>query len=239
MLKIAIFEDDSVHTLILKDKLKASVQIPCELTVFASMEDFKASFAEENSYDIVFMDIELEHEKENGIQIAHAINQLSPDTQIIFISQYLEYVSNVYETEHIYFINKEQMDTYLPKALDAAIKKLALLKHQYLTFSQKKQLCRIRQNDILYMERNLRTTSVYTRSREEPYTTSLSLQVLKEQLSSCFLLCHRSFLVNLKAVSTFNREEITLFNGCTIPMGRTHYEEFKKAFARTAIDPNS
>ena len=63
MLKIAIFEDDSVHTLILKDKLKASVQIPCELTVFASMEDFKASFAEENSYDIVFMDIELEHEK--------------------------------------------------------------------------------------------------------------------------------------------------------------------------------
>ena len=61
----------------------------------------------------------------NGIALADQINKLCPDSQIIFISQYLQYATAVYETEHVYFIHKLQMAKYLPLALQAACRKLA------------------------------------------------------------------------------------------------------------------
>ena len=39
-----------------------------------------------------------------------------------FISQYLQYATAVYETEHAYFIHKQQMEKYLPLALKMCIR---------------------------------------------------------------------------------------------------------------------
>ena len=44
-----------------------------------------------------------------GIDAAKQINLIQPSAQIIFISSYLEYFSDVYETEHLYFVLKSQM----------------------------------------------------------------------------------------------------------------------------------
>lgn len=81
------------------------------------------------------MDIELGSESVSGIKLAQRINLLNPNTQIIFISQYLQYASSVYETDHIYFVYKQQMEEYLPKALSASCRKLNKLRQQYFCFN--------------------------------------------------------------------------------------------------------
>ena len=80
------------------------------------------------------MDIILEKDSENGIQIAKTINHLFPYAQIIFISQYLEFAPTVYETKHIYFINKDRLDDYLKKAIYTALENISRLRSQYLYF---------------------------------------------------------------------------------------------------------
>lgn len=237
MLKIAICEDNPIHARLLEDSVRSALDYECEITVFEASLKFLNSIQQTGTrYDIVLLDIQLDSSKTNGISLAQDINRQSPDTQVIFISQYLEYASSVYETKHVYFINKEQMDLYLPKALGAAVENLKKAKQRFLYFSQKKQKIRVKQSDILYMERILRSTSIHTRIQPEPYTTPENLQALLERLSSAFILCHRSFLVNLRAVSTFSREQITLLDGQSVPMGRTHYESFKKAFAKITFE---
>lgn len=234
MISIAICEDNSVHTQRLHNMVEPLLNVPYTITAFSSGQKFCHSLEEgENSYDLVFMDIELEADSMTGIQLAQKINSISPHTQIIYTSQYLEYASPVYETKHVYFVHKAQMDQYLEKALDSALKNLEIIRGQYLYFKKRKRQFRIPQSDILYMERILRNTDIYT--REEKHSTSDSLKTLMEQLSPSFVLCHRSFVVNLKAVSSFSREKITLFNGQTIPVGRTHYSQIQKSFAKVML----
>ena len=105
------------------------------------------------------MDIELP--EKSGIILSKEIQQTHPATQIIFITQYREYCSDVYETEHVYFIHKSDAKQYLPRAIKKAIFNLEQRKNNYLTISWNRREHNILLDDIIYMERNLRTTTIY------------------------------------------------------------------------------
>ena len=219
MLKIAICEDSEIFVEIIKKNIETILKVPYELHPFLSGKEFMTSLPEMGCpYDIVFLDISLGEETVSGIELGQIINGENPRTQLIFISQYLEYASDVYSTKHTYFIYKNRLNEYLPAALDA-----------FLTVKIKKSHHRIPVNDILFLERNLRETFIYTKS--ETYTVRDKLNILQQQLPDFFVCCHRSFLVNLHAVSRLQHTEITLTTGQQIPVSRAHYEDVKKSFS--------
>lgn len=125
MLKIAVCDDNPIQCAQIRDMTVSNLQLPAKITTFTSATDFLEHISEKKShFHIVLMDIDLGTESLSGITIAEKINLLSPDTQIIFISQHLQYASSVYETNHVYFLCKQQLAEYLPKALTAACRKL-------------------------------------------------------------------------------------------------------------------
>ena len=231
MLIIAICEDNLIHAERLKKKIEVILDVPFEIQMFISGSDFLRNCKKSNiSYDMIFMDIILENDSENGIQIAKTINHLFPFAQIIFISQYLEFAPTVYETKHIYFINKDRLDDYLKKAIYTALENISRLRSQYLYFRRNQKDYQVLKNEILYLERILRTTEIHIRGAS--YTATDSIPELLKQLSDSFILCHRSYAVNLYAITTFHRSGITLSNGQSLPVGRKYYDQVKKAFAR-------
>ncbi len=119
------------------------------------------------------------------------INGENTRTQLIFISQYLEYASDVYSTKHTYFIYKNRLNEYLPAALDAALKNLQTDEEQYLTIKIKRSHPRIPVNDILYLERNLRETSVHTRT--EAYTVQRQAECSPATASGFFRVLPQKF----------------------------------------------
>lgn len=231
MLNIAICEDNPIHANCLKEKIEELLDVPFEIHMFISGNNFLQSCKKNDiDYDMIFMDIILEKDSENGIQIAKTINHLFPYAQIIFISQYLEFAPTVYETKHIYFINKDRLDDYLKKAIYTALENISGLRSQYLYFRRNQKDYQVLKNEILYLERILRTTEIHTRGAS--YTATDSIPELLKQLSDSFILCHRSYAVNLYAITTFHRSGITLSNGQSLPVGRKYYDQVKKAFAR-------
>ena len=121
MLKIAVCDDNPIQCAQIRDMTVSNLQLPTKITTFTSAADFLEHISEKKShFHIVLMDIDLGTESLSGIVLAEKINLLSPETQIIFISQHLQYASSVYETNHVYFICKQQLAEYLPKALTAA-----------------------------------------------------------------------------------------------------------------------
>lgn len=230
MLKIAICEDSEIFVEIIKKNIETILKVPYELHPFLSGKEFITSLPEIGCpYDIVFLDISLGEETVSGIELGQIINGENPRTQLIFISQYLEYASDVYSTKHTYFIYKNRLNEYLPAALDAALKNLQTNEEQFLTLKIRHSHIRIAVNDILFLERNLRETFIYTKS--ETYTVRDKLNILQQQLPDFFVCCHRSFLVNLHAVSRLQHTEITLTTGQQIPVSRAHYENVKKSFS--------
>ena len=92
MLKIAICEDNSIHCKQIHDLTCSCLQAAYDIDIYTSADDFLARITDKKCpYQIVLMDIELDCGDMSGIHLAEKINLSNPETQIIFISQYLQY----------------------------------------------------------------------------------------------------------------------------------------------------
>lgn len=235
MLTIAVCEDNPITSEEICQKIKQYSPMEAQIFSFSDDSDILAAIRERQfEPHIVFMDIELQGS--SGIQTAKNITSLLPDCQIIYITNYVDYASQVYESSHIYFILKSQTDTYLPKALQKAIARLEELGRFYLAIQFGKTTARIPQKDILYMERVLRNTEIHT--RETIYRTPEKLNALKDNTESWFSFSHRSFLVNCRHIVTMNRQTCTLSDGSKIPVSRTYYKELQHNFMNCVWEEN-
>ena len=93
--------------------------------------------------------MDIEFDVSSGIEASKQINAWHPDCQIIYITNYTNYFTSVYETSHIYYILKKDIDTYLSTALKKAIQQIAKINQYYLIIQSKQQHIRIAQSKIL------------------------------------------------------------------------------------------
>ena len=127
MIRIAVCEDDYVYIEMIQSILQSCITVPYEVKFFSSGTEFLNTLTGHGCpYTLVITDSDLGSQSVNGITVAKRINKMNGDTQIIFVSQYLEFASDVYETSHLYFVNKKKLLEYLPKALTAAHEKSAV-----------------------------------------------------------------------------------------------------------------
>lgn len=234
MLKIALCEDNPIQTQRIKSAIENILHVPYELTCFCKGADFLQEIRNNACpFSLILMDIELETASLSGISLAKRLNSLSPKAQIIFITQYSEYASDVYETAHTWFLTKDNLEKYLPKALRAALKNLETSRGPFFSFQKKADIYRIPAGEILYMERVLRETFLHT--SRETYRFSEKLSQAAKRLPVPFVLCHRSFLVNLKYVQSLNRQKLTLITGTTLPVARSCYPHVREALTQMVL----
>ena len=60
--------------------------------------------------DCVFLDIVMEDNTPRGIEIGTKINERWPYCQIVYLTDYIMYASDVYRTRHTYFVTKQDFD---------------------------------------------------------------------------------------------------------------------------------
>lgn len=227
MLKIGLCEDNEIqHNQILS--FLETISFPKHtIDSFYKGNDLYNSIQEavkdKEPYDIVIMDIDLPDG--NGIKFSKRINVFSPHTIIIYMTAYEEYVSDVYDTEHIYFILKKNYQKYLPHALSLANEALNKQRRASIKIFWNKEEYNILQKDIFYMERQLRKTIIVTPT--QTYSTSEKLPDLLERLEDSFAMCHRSFLINLKMVQEISKDSALLIDGTSIPISRRYYSAVK------------
>lgn len=88
---------------------------------------------------------------------------------------------------------------------------------------------RIDREKILYAESVGRKVVLHMRSGELAYYAKM--REAEEELGSQFFRCHRGYLVNFKAVKSYEAGSIRLKNGETILMSKQKYNEFAAAYA--------
>lgn len=233
-MKIGICDDDLLHLnyihTFVSNYLDTTIhQInplsPKELGILVQTNTF--------DYNILITDIDMG--EQNGIKLVEKINIQHPNCIVIYVSNYLLYATQVYDTKHIYFVLKQELETRLPKALDRALEHYCNTQSTNITFKYQNINYTLPYNDILYFESKGRYILLYTRDRE--YQFIGALKSLIPTLPYQFHKCHNSYVINLKQVKCLSRTNCKLTNSTIIPISKTYTKQIEQEYIRYLSSP--
>lgn len=216
-------QEDINDTISLIEDLSKKLQINFNLKICPS-----TSYLFENisKFDFLFLDIEIRDE--NGIEIGYKLKEISHHCKIIITSNFKKYLIQGYK------INAER---YFLKP----ISRLEFLKEmEGLIYIHNKQFNgiydekiskeKILFTDILYIDVYQRKTRIHFKNNKS-LSTNYSLKELHALLDNeMFSQSHKSFVINLKYVSSIFKDEIQLINSECIPLSRSHKKTFEEKY---------
>lgn len=224
MTNILICDNDKTAAELLQQSVEQLFPGECSVQICSSSASFYHQLANGNP-DIVLMDILLGGE--NGIELAKKHFPRDSGVAVIFVTGYLEYCTDVYETEHVYFLPKPVQNDKLRRAL---IKALRARDEAPCTFTVRTDgvLRRIDVREVYCVESFYRKLRI--RMLDEVFECYGSIAGLPQEVLSRMIHCHKSFLVNPEHVRTMDRQTFLLTNGHTIPISRNRYAMSREAF---------
>ncbi len=228
MLRTAICDDNEHDLKAIAESFKKNCGFYSpELMLFSSGKELLYEI-ENRAYkpDILLLDIVLS--EDDGISVAKKINILCPSCGIIFLTAYISYATDVYETRHSYFILKSQFQQRISSAMTKVISDISYGKN--ITFKDRSATVTLSVYEIAYLERNLRKTFVchVSGTKYETYTKPDAL--LRGLGDSFFIQCHQSFYVNMYEIASMGNDQFVLNNGACIPISRSRKSESRKLF---------
>lgn len=208
-LKVIIGDDDSGMRLVLR---KAIEKVP-GFELVGEAEDGEASLTlyEKLKPQIVFLDIEMP--KLTGIECATKIMDLNPKTKIIFATAHEQYMPAAFQLYAFDYLIKPFKIERIFQSLER-IKALDLKAEEYhvskiiksdkivdkLLIKNKEGISFVDMKDIIIVQREDRSTVIYT--KDNHYVTSESLSELEDRLdSSIFYRSHKSYIINLSMIT--------------------------------------
>ncbi len=169
--------------------------------------------------DIVFLDIEMEGL--TGIAIA---SQLPENTCFIFTTAYLKYALEGFDLDAVDYLHKpfaySRFQIAFAKALRRIGRQPIKTTSQCIVVKQDYNNITIPIDDILYIEAVEGYSKIFRTSGECVMSRILLKNIFTMLPSESFLRIHRSFIVSKSKVKSFNKQEVLLNNGLTLPIGR-------------------
>ncbi len=175
----------------------------------------------------MFLDIEMEDI--NGLYIAA---RLPEDTCFIFTTAYLHYALDGYDLDAVDYLHKPFSFTRFQSAFNKALRRLGRKQMrsggQSIVVKQDYNNINIPVDDIIYIEAMEGYSKIF-RVSGACVVTRMILKNLAAMLSpDDFIRIHRSFIVSRSKVKSFNKQEIYLNNGSTLPVGRQYAADIVK-----------
>ena len=225
MIRIAVCDDtieicSEIESIILDYDNQLSVD------VFYSGEDLIKNIKNDNSCDLIFLDIEMGNI--NGVEVGHFIRDKLNDhiTKIVYISSKSGYDRQLFDVQPLNF---------LPKLLDRKkviqnIKLATMLlekENKVFTFKVGNETHRLPIKEIIYFESDGRQIKLI--STNKIYHFYGKIDLVAEQLSANrFIMPHRSYIVNYDNIKIIGKESITMINGDAIPVSRTKIKDVRE-----------
>lgn len=232
-MKVGICDDDTLWCQKVKEIIEnygVEKGILIQFYIFSSkiqLQNFKEVL------DILFLDIEIENtqgEKELGTEIALDVNKRWPFCQIVYLTNYLFYATEVYESAHMYFVLKEQIQ----KKIDEIFHKMkTIMKNRQQKFMFEEiggNIVTFLPEEILYFERSGRITNLVSAS-QEIFKIPYKMDELENKiLNSDFLRCHNSYIVYMPAIQEIRKNELVLHDHTIIMISRGYMKGVKNRF---------
>ena len=223
MLSIAVCDDEVIECCNMEKRIKRvmeEMKIPCIIRQFRSGGELLQTL---ESFDIVFLDIIMQ--EMDGMKTAQLFRRKAFDKILIFVSSSREYVFEAYDVEAFQYLLKPVEDRKLKNVLQKAVQKTERRSQEFIIVSRERQKKKLFLDDIYYFEIKGRIVDVH--GLEGIFTYYGQIGELEDKLQDKgFFRCHKSYLVNLKHVDGYNRQDVILENGERIVIAKRRYGQF-------------
>lgn len=196
-----------------------------ELVTFS---DPIAGFAaiREQKFDLLFLDIEMEGL--NGLEIA---KELPEDICFIFTTAYLKYAVDGFNLDAVDYLHKPFSFERFSKAVDKAVKLIDYNKQSLLrrciVVKQEYNNISIPLSEIVYIEAMEGYSKIF-RTDGKCTISRVILKVIGAMLPEGeFVRIHRSYIVAMNKIVSYNRQSVKLVTGVTLPIGRQYSNNFQ------------
>lgn len=180
--------------------------------------------------DFAFIDIEMPGV--NGLTVTKHLQKINPNIIIFIVTSFQGYLDDAMDLNVFRFLSKPIDKNRFFKSMDVALN----LYHQsteIIILDYFDECHNIFTIDILYLTIEKRKTKIITKNNE--YISNKKFEYWKNCLKSYdyFAQSHYSYILNLKNVTDFDKNEVTLSSDpkkVKVPISRSFYPSFKKSF---------
>ena len=179
-------------------------------------------------FDIAILDVEVD--EINGLKLGEELRNRNPHIILIFVTAYRKYLDEALNLNAVRFFEKPLDTRRFYKGLEEAIKRVdnSTIKF-YLQDGKTTDTIAIQ--DIVFVEIEKRKSRVFTANKS--YHSSDHISFWKEALNaSFFAVPHKSFIVNLNYITSYERSKITLCDKYEINVARNRQTNFREKFVR-------
>ena len=229
-LRIAICDDEKE----IRDALKhlVSQTLPdAEAETFSSGETLIQSAS---AFDVFLLDIDMPGE--SGMRIAEQIRAWNAEAVLIFVTGYEEYMQEAFDVRAFHYLLKpvqpEKLSEVLIRAA-AETKRHKGLERASILLKSGGVSRNIFSDEIIYLESSNKKV-ILTMTGNRVLEVYRKMEEMERMLDSSFFRCHRGYLVNMKYITAYRADEITLEEGHRVLMSHRRYPAFVKAFLRYA-----
>lgn len=240
----ALLVDDEISSLkLLQQKVRKLFPELDILGIFQIPED-AIKFIKKTPPDILFLDVQMP--RMNGFELLSNLKEI--DFQVIFVTAYNEYALKAFKQSAVDYILKPIEDNELQIAINKAIKiieikekhendaKLIDILTETITGNNKliiptaKGLSFIPQDEVMHLEGYEGYTKIHLVNGVN-IVSSYNLGRFEKTLQKVFFKCHKSHIINLEKVRSFENEGyLVLENENRVPISIAHRKAFLKIF---------
>lgn len=216
MIRIAICDDekffvDELHAQIKEFFLEKRIEF--RVTEYLSGQELTGHA---HDYDLIFLDVKMQDQ--DGFKTAEVLRERCFSGQIIFVTIMKDDVYKAFEYEAFDYLVKPLSKIAFEHTMDRFLRTLKSSGKQLIVTRKNEQRI-INLSDVLYCEVINRKINLHiVDGNIVEYYGKIS--ELEQRLGTDFFKSHRSYLVNLKYITGYNSNEITLSSGEKLPLSR-------------------
>lgn len=197
--------------------------LPLRVEAFPSAEAFMFAFEENQGFDILFLDIEMGGM--SGVELAKRLRRMGVGLQIVFITGYMDYISEGYDVEALHYLMKPVTGEKLGEVLNRAMERIKTRERE-MVLALPDGIVRVPLYEIRYIEVLKNYVTIHA---AEDYSMKKTLNELKKILDGSFFQIHRSYIVGLRCIKKVTRTEVILKDDTILPLSRKLYNDLNQA----------
>ena len=120
MYRKAVCDDERADALYVSDFIKkwaSDHEVMVHVEEFPSAEAFLFEYEEVQTFDILFLDIEMKADGMNGIELAAKLRERDHAIQIVFVTGYMDYIAEGYDVKALHYLLKPGTQVPLSRGL--------------------------------------------------------------------------------------------------------------------------
>lgn len=233
MLRIAICDDEQAVVTEVCEAIESAV---CKMEETVEIYRFTNSneMIDANiKFNLIFLDIEMPGS--NGIEIAEKIRKTDPHVQIVYVTNYRDYMKKAYRVHAFDYIQKPVDPEIIGRVIEDYIKTIETGSENTVEFtSLSSEKLYIDPNSIIYVSCAYKKRTVMIITSDAEYICKGKITDIYGELDGLdFFMPHRSHIINLSAVRSFKKnEKIVMINGDEIPLSKGNSADFERQLAR-------